>query len=155
MLFLPFYEPLKLQIKEHGWRWLYSNGTGILDLPPLLELFRMALSGSIPTKAVIDIVYPLLFGVGAIISAFFGYHVKYVLLARTTLEHRILLERSMVSLFHTGVIGPVPVNPFDQGWRKNLLQVLGKNPWLALVPVGIRIPNPHIPNDLMQSRKRQ
>ena len=153
MLFLPFYEPLKLQIKEHGWGWLYSNGTGLLDLPPLLELFRMALSGSLPTKAVVDMVYPLLFGVGAIMSAFFGYHVKYVLLARTTLEHRVLLERSMVRLFHTGAIGPAPINQFDQGWYKNLRQVLGPNFWLALLPVGIRIPEPYIPHDTMHSRK--
>ena len=98
MLFLPFYEPLKAQIEAHGWRWMYSNGTGLLDLPPVLDLTRMALTGTLPSKAVIDVVYPLLFGVGAIISVFFGYHLKYILLARTTLEHQVIIDRSFVAL---------------------------------------------------------
>jgi hypothetical protein len=145
MLFHPFYEPLIAKVKEHGWRWLYSNGTGVLNLPPLLELIRMAATGTLPAPVVIDLIYPLLFGVGTIISAFFGYHVKYVLLARTTLEHRVILERSMIHLFHNGSLGPKPINPFDQGWYANLTQILGSNLWFVLFPVAIRIPGPYIP----------
>jgi hypothetical protein len=147
MLFIPFYDPLKAQIDEHGWRWLYSNGTGFLNLPPMIELVRMVVTGTLPSKAAIDLLYPLLFGVGAIMSGFFGYHLKYVLLARTTLEHRVVLERSMIALFHTGSSGPALINPFDQGWRKNLAQVLGPNPLLVFLPVFILIPPPYIPSN--------
>lgn len=148
MLFLPFYEPLKAQVREHGWRWLYSNGTGFLDLPPLLELTRMLFAGHVPSKVVIDIVYPLLLGVGGIMSGFFGYHVKYVLKGVTTLEHRVMLEHSLTALFRTrsSAEQSVAVNPFDQGWYRNVKQILGPNLWFVLLPVAVSVPQPYIPD---------
>jgi hypothetical protein len=123
---------------------MYSNGTGFLDLPPIVELGRMILTGTLPSSSVISILYPLLLGVGAIMSGFFGYHVKYVLKARTTLEHRVLLEQSVLSLFHSGSAEPMSVNPFHQGWHKNLLQILGPNLFLVFLPVRVRIPAPYL-----------
>jgi hypothetical protein len=148
MLFFPFYEPLQAQIREHGWRWLYSNGTGFLDLPPVLELIRMMMHGNVPSKIVIDIMYPLLLGVGAIMSGFFGYHVKYVCKGVTTLEHRVLLEHSLIALFRADSSAKQPtvvVNPFEQGWFRNLKQILGPNLWLVLMPVAVSIPPPYLP----------
>jgi len=37
------------------------------------------------------------------------------------------------------------VNPFDQGMRKNFVQVLGSNPWLALLPMHVDPPPPFLP----------
>jgi hypothetical protein len=146
LVFWPFYEPLRAQVKEHGFRWFYSNGTGFLDLPKPLALLNMFRSGKVPAKVVIDIVYPLLLGVGAILSGFFGYHVKYSIMARTTLEHRVILEQSFVSLYHSGSVGATPTNPFDQGWRKNLEQVLGRNFALSFLPLVVEPPPPFVLN---------
>jgi hypothetical protein len=167
LLFFPFYEPLRAQVLEHGWRWMYSNGTGFLDLPPPLELMRllMGLSGDdhhLKTKIVLDLVYPLLFGVGAVLSLFLGQHFKYIREAHTTLEYRILLEeqltlwRKRAPKIMTGrnksagsstsdLRPPTTMNPFDQGWRKNMSQIVGNRWSLVLLPVRVTPPPPFLP----------
>lgn len=146
MLFWPFYEPLRAQVKEFGWRWLYSNGTGFLDLPSPPALVRMVWSGAVPTKVVVDLVYPLVFGVGAVMSSFFGFHLKYVLNARTTLEQRVLLETAVSRLVKRDKATGAVRNPFDQGGYKNLTRILGPNLFLVLLPVPVRSPPPYIPS---------
>jgi len=164
LLFYPFYEPLRAQIKEHGWKWMYSNGTGFLDLPPLMKIINLILSGTLPNKMIVDMVYPLLLGIGAVISGFLGFHVKYVTKAITSLEHRVILERTKATLFdralsngqgrteHTDM--PRFTNPFDQGWYRNLRQVLGANLLLIFLPIPIQPPPPCVPY-LKESGKKQ
>lgn len=155
ILFWPFYEPLRAQVKEHGLKWMYSEGTGFLDLPSLSKLLLMIRHRQLPTKVVIDLVYPLLLGVGAIMSCFLGMHIKYILRARTTLEHRILVQQQLVDLFHNStsrsVSSTLPstrLNPFDQGWYRNLRQILGNNLWLIFLPIPVQPAPPYLPIDL-------
>jgi hypothetical protein len=146
ILFWVFYEPLKAQIEEHGWRGLLGpeHGTGLLDLPSPLDIPYLLWNSQVSTKQVVDMVYPLLFGVGAVMSGFAGVHVRYILKAQTSLEHRILLERQAVSLFHAKKITDT-VNPFDQGWIKNVRQALGDNLWLIFLPIKVQSPRPFVP----------
>jgi hypothetical protein len=161
LLFWPFYEPLRAQVKEHGIHFLYSNGTGFLDLPPPTKLAKMVWSGDgLEVKIVIDLVYPLMLGVGATISAFLGMHVKYVLKARTSLEHRILLDQIYFSLVRPGASfaslrdAKPPPNPFDQGGYRNLLQILGSNPLWIFLPVTVQCPPPYVPGGSSDTKDR-
>jgi len=155
LLFYPFYEPLREQVRERGFRWLYSNGTGFLDLPPPIEILKLALAGNLPTKAVVDVVYPLLLGVGLCMSGFVGVHLKYALSATTTLEHKVVLDRECAAVFgwkskcnpSQPLATATTTNPFDQGKYKNLEQVLGQNLLLALLPVPVTPPPPYRPYD--------
>ena len=164
LLWRPFYEPLRQQVQQHGWQWLYGNGTGFLDLPPPLDLLRVLLGwptqqqyGAESTqRIVLNVVYPLLLGVGAILSAFFGQHLKCLARARTTLEHRIFLDQQIDYYWKSRVffVGKkkktttpttTTVNPFDQGWQQNVSQVLGDRWWLLLLPVRVTPPPPFVP----------
>jgi hypothetical protein len=143
MLFWPFYEPMRAQINEHGFKWLYSNGTGLLDLPPLLSMPRLVITGQLTTKMVVDMVYPLCLGIGAIMSGFAGFHFKYIVKARTTLEHRVILEHSVSSMLGRKKSSNMLNNPFDQGWYRNMIQILGPNLLLVFLPVPVTIPPPY------------
>lgn len=154
---VPFYEPFRAQIREKGLHWLYGQGTGLLDLPMPARILQHVIEGDVPVKLVLDVVYPLLLGLGAILTTFLGFHAKYILTGRTTLEHAIVLEQQMSPLRawwsrrsarpSRPVATPaVPVNPFDQGYRRNLRQVLGPS-WLAcLLPMRVTPPPPYLPD---------
>jgi hypothetical protein len=149
LLFWPFYEPLRAQVKEQGWHFLYSNGTGFLDLPTPVKLVQMMWSSDgLPVKIVIDLVYPFLLGVGATLFGFLVIHVKSIMLARTSLEHRILLDQTYGFLVRPGAspqdANKLPPNPFDQGWYRNILQILGSNPLWILLPVIVPCPPPYV-----------
>lgn len=156
LLFWPFYEPFRAQVKEHGLKWLYSNGTGLLDLPHPIELLRMVIRREpLPTKVVLDIVYPLLLGIGAVMAAFLGTHLKLVARAYTSLEYRVVLHQSYVDYFHrqqdmqpdrpTANQKQASRNPFDQGWHRNIQQVFGCPLWIIFLPIQIKIPPPYVP----------
>jgi hypothetical protein len=156
LLFWPFYEPFRAQVREHGLKWLYSNGTGLLDLPhPVSFLGMIVRREPIPTKVVVDIVYPLLLGIGAVMAAFLGTHLKLVAKAYTSLEYRVVLHQSYVDYFHRQNAKPddrpapdhkqEARNPFDQGWRQNFLQVLGSPLWLLFLPIPSKIFPPYVP----------
>lgn len=155
LLFHVFYEPFRQQIREHGWKWLYSNGTGLLDLPMPHVLVMHILRRDMPTKMVIDMVYPLLLGIGAVLSWFLGFHVKYILLGRTTLEHSIALEEQIHQLRQpsqqgSGAAGEnarsaLAKNPFDQGYLGNLRQILGPSIPYAFLPIIVDPPPPYLP----------
>jgi hypothetical protein len=155
---VPFYGPFRAQIREQGVHWLYGQGTGLLDLPMPVRILQHVLDGDLPVKMVLDVVYPLLLGLGAILTTFLGFHAKYIITGRTTLEHAIVLEQQMSPLrawwsrsTHpsrpaTAVTVAKPVNPFDQGYRRNIQQVLGPS-WLAfLLPVWVTPPPPYLPD---------
>jgi hypothetical protein len=160
LLFWPFYEPLRAQVNEHGWHFLYSNGTGFLDLPTPMKLVQMMVSADgIPVKIVIDLVYPFLFGVGAVLFVFLCMHIKYILNARTSLEHRIVLNKTYGMLVQPGAsprdANKPPPNPFDQGWYRNMLQILGPNPLWILLPVAVPCPPPYVPKGSKDDTKNR
>ena len=169
-----FYEPYLVQVRAVGgwwWPWLWrttEHGTGVvpLDLPlphRILQAFLLT-NGRLPVlppQLVVNLVYPILLGVGACLSGFLGFHVKYLMRARTTLEHALLLEQQIILFqettlwrrWRTGTTTTTTVdatsdaarrttrinsnNPFDQGsaWR-NVRQILGPwGPLALLVPI--------------------
>lgn len=154
LLFPVFYEPFWQQIQQHGFQWMYSNGTGMLDLPMPHIILLHLLRRDMPSQMVINLVYPLLLGIGAVLSGFLGFHVKYMLLARTTLEHSVRLEeqihqaRSSSSANRSTSATPLvhqAINPFDQGYKKNLWRILGPSTAALFLPIPVRPFPPYQP----------
>lgn len=137
MLFFPFYEALKKQINEKGWQFLYENQTGFLDLPTISKIIADVLAGSVESDVIIKFVFPLLAAVGLIQTVFFGHHVLYVLTARTTLEHKILLDAQYNQLLGGNSTWERPMNPFDHGWSQNVRTALGPSPLLLFLPIPV------------------
>ena len=141
ILFFPFYLPLKKQVSEIGFRALFSFSGGFLDNPPPWKLLQQIMSNDLDPFVIIKIVYPILFFVGIILSAFLSQHVKYMLTARTTLEHKIILDIQYAQLLRNNTWYKPPCNPFDCGWYSNITQVLGRNLLLVFLPVPVA---PHV-----------
>lgn len=105
----------------------------------------------VPPEIIAKIVYPTLLGIGLVMTLFLGSHIQYMVRARTSLEHRIYVETLCKSLWQrrpllgtsTNQEAEVQVtNPFDQGWRKNVKQMLGENLFVGLLPVHVEPPPP-------------
>jgi len=155
LLLLPFYETIRNQIQEHGVKYFYKNGTGFLDLPMPLVLWEQAMTTGIDGDTMLRMIFPFLLFIFSIMAGFCGVHLYYVLTARTTLERKIMLYIMKDKLDEqakngSGKNGLVSVegatNPFSQGWKGNLHQVLGPNLLLVLLPVPVSPPPPYIPN---------
>ena len=161
LLAMPFFELIQHQVMEHGWKLLYGNKTGFLDLPGLPTLLYRLLLGNLQAEVWIKVIFPLLAGVGSVLTVFLAFHINYLLSAHTTLENTIVLTnmrtramdalllpmgRRRSSLSRSGETPMVlrPTNPFDQGWKQNLLQILGPNLLCLLLPIG-RYPPPPTP----------
>ena len=94
-------------------------------------------------------IFPLLAGVGAVLTVFLAFHIKYLMSAQTTLENKIVLTKlrsgAMDALRRRTNPGDTivrPTNPFDQGWKQNVLQVLGPNLLGLLLPIRLDSPPP-------------
>jgi len=138
LLWLPFYEPLRQQILEHGWHVLYDNQTGFLNLPMPRILLKQFLFGGLEPLVVVKLVFPLISSVGVLQATLLAYHLRYTLLARTTLEYKILLDRQYQALVERREEYVVPPNPFDHGWINNLKTVLGPRLFLAFLPIPVQ-----------------
>lgn len=177
LFYRPFYEPLQEQLREHGgiikYVQLYAanklpeydeNEKGLFDIPTVAEIGDMILcpDKSMPVQAVVDLLFPLLFGVGAILALFLGMHIKYILKARTTLEHRFLLDEEYESLLSglsehknskgASKTGISSINPYDQGYYRNWTRIMGSNWFYLLLPLPVHPPLPYIP---YVSRKKE
>ncbi|KAG7346822.1 DHHC palmitoyltransferase [Nitzschia inconspicua] len=152
LLYRPFYEPLKLQLQEHGWKNLFYGNlrTGILNLPPLTTLLLQLGRGQLAQTDLVKLIFPLLAMVGVLQTAFLGYHVLYVCNAYTTLEYKILLEMQYQALLQGDGTWENPVNPFSTGSKwNNLRHTLG--PWYLIgLPVSVE---PSFPSLLTVKRK--
>lgn len=149
LLAMPFFELIRHQVAEHGWKLIYRNGTGFLDLPGPSELLYQMISGNLPPDVWIKMVFPLLTGVGTVLTVFLAFHIKYLVSAHTTLENTIVLTNmrteAMDVLRRRSTSGDTivrPINPFDQGWKKNVLQILGPNLLGLLLPIRLDSPPP-------------
>jgi hypothetical protein len=150
LLATPFYETLRDQVQEHGIRFLYENKTGFLDVPLPWVLLRQAATTGIDDDVVVRMIFPLLLGIFVIMVSFCGMHLYYVITARTTLEHKIMLytmRDQMEQYAKDSNKRPLnrASNPFSQGWKANLGQVLGPNLLLVLLPIPRSPPPPFVP----------
>mmetsp|Transcript_9849 Transcript_9849/g.12999 ORF Transcript_9849/g.12999 Transcript_9849/m.12999 type:complete len:475 (-) Transcript_9849:48-1472(-) len=153
VLFLPFYEPFQQRVKQEGWaQVLYSSSTGSsIMTPPLPHKFIYQVlytEKGVPPQLVIDFVFPFLLVIGTIMTVFFAFHVRYVLLARTTLEHKIILQGIIAAILIDQGRRPEEtkvINAFDQGWKRNILQILGTNLPLLFLPYRTEPMPPFIP----------
>ena len=130
-----FIEPLREQVNEHGWHIMYDQATGFLNIPPLHILMGKFVSGELESDIIIKLVFPLLVSVGLVQLVFLSFHMRYTMAARTTLEHKILLDKQMGSLIQKGEVYEMPPNPFDRGWFGNIKAVLGGNLFTILLPI--------------------
>ena len=137
MLFFPFYLHLKQQIPELGFRALFSFSRGFLNNPPPWTLIHQMIDNDLDPIVIIKIVYPILFFVGIVQALFLSSHIRYMLKARTTLEHQIILDQQYAQLLQGNTRYTPPPNPFDSGWYSNVTQVLGRNLFLVFLPVPI------------------
>lgn len=154
----PFYELFRDQVKEYGFRLFYANKTGILDIPLPLTLLRQAFTSGIETTVLLRMVFPLLLGIALVMTGFAGFHIMYIVTARTTLEHKVMLSLLQNKLTARGMTsqksGRVEraKNPFDEGsWQANARRILGPNPVYIFLPIPVTPPPPFVPSDKMKS----
>jgi hypothetical protein len=114
---------------------MYDQATGFLNIPPLHILMGKFVSGELESDIIIKLVFPLLVSVGLVQLVFLSFHLRYTMAARTTLEHKILLDMQMGRLIQKGEVYEVPPNPFDRGWLGNIKAVLGGNLFTILLPM--------------------
>jgi len=147
VLFIPFYAPLKRRIQTEGWKIMDSNGIGPLNAPMPHILIIQIYNGTLSAQALVDLVFPLVCGIGVLITWFFALHVRLVLYARTSLEHKILLENRIAAMLRDDddPSKPDEMNPYDRGFWNNANQVLGWNAITVLLPISIDPPPPIIP----------
>jgi hypothetical protein len=101
------------------------------------------LSSGLDPEVVVKLVFPLLACVGMLQTVFLAYHVMYVMLARTTLDYKILLDRQYNCLTERKEIYKNPPNPFDYGWLENLRLALGPTVLIFLpIPVEPSLASP-------------
>jgi hypothetical protein len=137
VLFVPFYDPLRKRVLEHGFRFFYDNKTGFLDIPHPWTLVKQAFTIGIDSEVVVRLIFPFLVGVGLSLAIFLGYHVQLIVAARTQLEQTIIHERQYKDLKETKKLSRPPRNPFDKGRYANIQQVLGSNMLLVFLPVPV------------------
>ena len=130
-----FLEPLREQVNEHGWHIMYDHATGFLNIPPLHILIGKFVSGELESDIIIKLVFPLLVSVGLVQLVFLSFHIRYTMAARTTLEHKILLDKQLEIMIQQGEVSEAPPNPFDSGWLGNIKAVLGANVFTILLPI--------------------
>lgn len=158
LLYQPFYQSISENIRQHGYHWLYTNGTGLLDLPPTMTLIHLIITGNLSPILSIRIIFPLLVMVGILLTIFLFTHIRYILTARTTLEDTIINNQYLNYITSNQNKNDNPniqkkvviTNPYDQGMYQNFVQIIGtSNNWLTLfLPIfGVPpIPPPFLPN---------
>jgi len=153
LLFNLFAEPLCDQIQQQGLfayiKMHYLERYGML-VPPQELMKMLSGNGNVSPTAFVNLVFPLLLGVGAVLTVFLSSHLKMCCKGRTTLEHRMICQHRTVNPFRQQTRTPfdesVVVNPFDQGSAMaNLKQSLGHNPLYWFLPIPVDPPPPYLP----------
>lgn len=144
LLFPPFYATIQVQIQRDGFKFMYKHKSGFLDLPMPMDLLQEFQStGRLNTDLVLKIVFVILLFAGLPLTLFLYSHICCMVQGLTTLEklskiefQRFQLLRSRQSLVDRPI---VVINPYQQErvWN-NLLQVIGSNPWLCLLPIPVQ-----------------
>ena len=144
----PFFRHVKSKFQESGFTLLYK--TGLLDLPPLWVILKQGMTTGIEPDILLRMVVPLLIGACLVMTSFLVYHVRYVCLNLTTLEHSIILAMMKKELDEKGAKAfsetfQKPINPFDQGWRRNMIQTVGPSLLAFVLPISILPRTPMAP----------
>ena len=156
------------QVKTKGFRMMYENGTGFLDLPMPRDIWNeIQESGTLNVDIVLRIMVPFLFLTAMALTVFLKSHLRYVANGLTTLERVAtitFLKKQKMEERNLGISNPSSqytskenedeykyagmkiVNPFDQGVRNNFQQVFGSNLWLILLPWPVKPAKPFQPH---------
>ena len=154
---------MKEQVKTKGFRMMYENGTGFLDLPMPREMWNeIQETGTLNVDIVLRIIVPFLFLTAMALTVFLKSHLRYVANGLTTLERvatiTFLKKQKMEEQGIDSSDSPAQkenenkyagmkiVNPFDQGVRNNFQQVFGSNFWLLLLPWPVEAAKPFQPH---------
>lgn len=152
VLFRPFFDPWVAKVAEHGFRFLYSNKNGFLDIPLPGTLLYQVFTQGLEPALVVNMVFPFLLFVAVVETCFLGCHFRYILAARTTLESKIVVEREYNAFLERREISSRR-NPFDQGPWSNFYRVLGPRLWLAFLPIPVN-PLPPFVYEIPVKKKR-
>ena len=171
LLFRAFYATIETQISQEGFKLFYQHKSGFLDLPMPMEFLRAwRNTGTVEVDVLLKMLVPIMIFAGFVLTTFLYSHLCQVAQGYTTLERMAKLNflrqqalgwlRKPASVTATGRSGDDDdddgvgnvrvcdmkvVNPFDQGTWKNFVQVLGSNPWIALLPMHMDPPPPFLP----------
>lgn len=176
VLVVPFYELLRQEEdRQHEFQeshpenslkqmfTFYQQSQFFDDIPknPVQFMRTLTSEPGLPWTVAIKLAYPLLLGVGTIMTLFLGFHIKYMLQARTTLEHKVILKTQYDSLWHqafskkeTATDEMTIYNPFDQGWQKNFRQIASP-PWSLFFPIATGVPPPFVPSSSDAPNKKK
>lgn len=172
LLFRAFYAAIETQISEEGLKLFYQHKSGFLDLPMPMEFFRAwRNTGTVEVEVLLKMVVPIMMFAGIFLTTFLYSHLCHVSQGYTTLERmaklNFLTQQALGQLRNPASVAVAVVgrsgdddrddgenvrvfdmkvvNPFDQGIWNNFVQVLGSNPWLALLPMHVDPPAPFLP----------
>ena len=146
----PFFRHMKNKFETHGFAILMRHKTGLLDLPPPWIILEQAMTTGIEPDVLLRMVVPLLIGACLVMTSFLAYHLRYVCVNLTTLEHSIILGTMKKELDKKGAkefskTYQKPINPFDHGWRRNIAQAVGPSILAFFLPIPVHPRTPMAP----------
>ncbi len=156
---MPFFNTLQDQIVSQGFKFMYMNRSGFLDLPMPMEVLKeLRDTGTLDVKIILKLVVPLLFGAGMFLTMFLISHISYIRSGRTTLEQMAVLtfqRQQAVNKLRHGSNGEIAnmkiINPYCNGVNENFLQVMGPHFALGFLPFSNH--KPLIPNEAARRTK--
>ena len=143
LLATPFFRHMKSKFETHGLSVLIRHKTGLLDLPPPWIIMKQAMTTGVEPDVLLRMVVPLLIGACLVMTSFLAYHLRYICVNLTTLEHSIILGMMKKELDEKGATGfsksyQKPINPYDHGWRRNIAQAVGPSIFAFVFPIPVR-----------------
>ena len=148
----PMYHLWKQQKEVYA---MHSSHLGrFLDMTSWSLLSTLAHRKEVEPNVILKTVFLILFSFSCFLIPLFYSHVHYVCSALTTLERLIEMDQQKRLLLiswngwrrqnhqQTEPIPSCRVNPFDQGWKQNLKQILGEPLFLMWIPVHVSPPKP-------------
>jgi hypothetical protein len=138
LLFFPFYATIQEQTQTDGFKFMYKNGSGFLDLSMPMDLWHeLKSTGRLHTDIVLKIVFVILFFAGLPLSTFLYTHICCMAQGLTTIEKMAKIEFQRCQLLlrkgnncdDAQSLQPLDlevevINPFHQGVRNNVMQII-------------------------------
>ena len=139
----PFFRHMKSKFETHGFGVLMRHKTGLLDLPPPWIIMKQALTTGVEPDVLLRMVVPLLICACLVMTSFLAYHLRYICVNLTTLEHSIILGMMKKGLDEKGATEfsksyQKPINPYDHGWQRNITQAIGPSILAFVLPIPVR-----------------
>lgn len=130
-------EPLRDHLRETEWWHLIKSFLWRIITCKLVR--QMFWNWPLPPEDYVIFVFPILIGAGTILCYFCATHLFLVSRATTTLENTQMKRKRKTS-------EATIVNVFDQGWVKNIRQILGQSPLCWFLPVPCEPLPPYLPS---------